>query len=197
MLQFDAGTKTYSNSALATRLEMFILHEKSLKAVLVPELEALARESRETSFFVSASENGNRLLEFIVPQQGANIFIHPGFEFPIHATAAGKVIQAFSANGQIPDDIELEAFQPKTVVDPTRLDAMYEEIREQGYAINDSELDPDVFSICVPVKIGELVTGALGIVGPSSRMFENNSHSIETLSTTLKKSAAEISTLLD
>ncbi|MBL4757478.1 MAG: IclR family transcriptional regulator [Rhizobiales bacterium] len=196
MLNFDAGTKTYSIGSRANRLSMFISREKSLKAILIPALEALAHNTGETSFFVSASENGGKLMEFAVPQRGANIFIHPGFEFPMHATAAGKVIQAFSEDSAVPEGIELKVYQPNTIVDPERLTALFREVRHCGYAINDSELDKDVFSVCVPVLIGELVAGALGLVGPTSRMFENDKHDVDQLTDKLKVSAAEISTLL-
>lgn len=196
MLSFDTGTKTYSIGSRANRLSMFISREKSLKAILIPALEALAHDTGETSFFVSASENGNKLLEFVVPKRGASIFIHPGFEFPMHATAAGKVIQAFSEDSEIPGDIELKAYQPNTIVDPERLSALFREVRQCGYAINDSELDKDVYSVCVPVLIGDLVAGALGLVGPTNRMFENDEHNVGQLTIELKKAALEISTLL-
>lgn len=196
MLSFDSGTKTYSVGSRANRLSMFISHEKSLKAILGPVLETLAHDTGETGFFVSASDNGNKLLDYSVPQRGANIFIHPGFEFPMNATAAGKVIQAFSQNTEIPQDVELKSYQPNTVVDRERLAVVFQEVRLSGYAINDSELDKDVFSVCVPVPIGNLVTGALGIVGPTNRMFENDEHDVCQLINRLKKAAVEISTLL-
>lgn len=195
MLKFDAGTKTYSVGSRASRLSMFISREKTLKAILVPVLESLAQETGETSFFVSASANGNKLLEFSVPNRGPNIFIHPGFEFPPHATAAGKVIQAFSESSKIPDGTKLVAYQSKTIVEPKRLIELYQEIEKCGYAVNDSELDDDVFSICVPVMIGNLVTGALGLVGPSNRMFGRQNLQVDDLVRKLKASAIEITAL--
>lgn len=196
MLKFDAGTKTYSVGSRASRLSMFISREKSLKAVLVPALEAIAYDTGETSFFVSASENGNQLLEFVVPNRGANIFIHPGFEFPVHATAAGKVIHAFTEGAVFPDSSVPEAYQPNTIVDPKRLVDLYQEIRVCGFAVNDSELDKDVFSVCVPVLIGDLVVGALGVVGPSNRISTNENLEIDVLVGKLKASANEIATFL-
>ncbi|MBA4491472.1 IclR family transcriptional regulator [Paracoccus sp. S1E-3] len=195
MLKFDPGTKTYSVGSRARRLSMFISREKSLRVVLVPVLEALAYEAGETSFYVSASENGNQLLEFVVPNKGANAFIHPGFEFPVHATAAGKVIQAFSEDPAPRPDAHLQAYQPHTIVDPKRLSQLYAEIRKSGFAINDSELDKDVFSVCVPVLIGNLVAGALGLVGPSSRIGAEKPE-VDLLVEKLQASAAEIATLV-
>ncbi|MEO0382663.1 MAG: IclR family transcriptional regulator [Pseudomonadota bacterium] len=199
MLRFDKGNKSYGVGARANRLSLFISGRRTLEAAVVPVLEMVARESGETAFFVTASEHGNRLLDFVVPELGATSFIHPGFEFPIHATAAGKVIHAFASdqNIDVPDDYDLSAFQPGTITDRDRLRETFLKVRSDGYAINDSELDDDVFSACVPVFFKDTLAGALGVVGPKARMQKAGSVGLTEMVRLLSTNASEISSLLE
>ncbi|MDJ1007855.1 MAG: IclR family transcriptional regulator [Paracoccaceae bacterium] len=197
MVSFDAGNKTYTAGPRAVRLSLFISGQASLKEALAPTLKTLASRTKETCFFVAATETGNRLLDFALPNSGTSIFIHPGFEFPAHATAAGKVNHAFSSDAvlDLPENLQLPKYQPRTVTDKQELREMFREIRADGFAENESELDDDVYSICVPVFYRNSLAGALGIVGPSSRMLTNSDRSAELIST-LKDAAAEVSTLV-
>lgn len=198
MLNFDAGNKTYSVGRRAVRLSLFISGQASLKEALAPTLEVVAHQTKETCFFVAATETGNRLLDFSIPKSGANVFIHPGYEFPVHATAAGKVIHAFSADEieDVPDISELVQFQPRTIIDPEELRVVLRKVRERGYAVNDSELDEDVYSICVPIFYRSSLAGALGIVGPRSRILTDDTDRISPIVSMLIGAANEVSALI-
>lgn len=197
MLSFDSGNKTYSAGPRVERLGLFVTGQSSLKDVCKPALDHLAESTNETSFFVTASQHGNTLLDYTVPKTGANTYIHPGTEFPLHATAAGKVIHAFSTDAPhaLPASYALTAYRTETQTDLKALQDLFVEIHRQGYAINDGELDQDVYSICVPVFLRNTLAGALGVVGPKSRMLRNGLISSPDLANSLRQAADEISVL--
>lgn len=199
MLAFDKGNKAYSIGARANRLSLFIAGQKTLKTAVLPVLDALAKKTGEAAFFVIADQNRNHLLDFAVPERGATSFIHPGFEFPMHATAAGKVIQAFgSGRGvHVPANYDFKAFQPNTISDEQQLKTTLEQVRSDGFAINDSELDDDVFSVCVPVFYRDTLAGALGAVGPKNRASAGLSKRLAETIDLLKSGASEVTALLE
>lgn len=173
MLAFDKNRKVYSLGSRARRLAFFLRGHREISELVLPALDALADFAGETSYFVRRGEDGLRMLRYVVPEIGARAFLHPGFDFPYHATAAGKVIRAFSNNGESLDGQELERYQEATVTAPEALERIFETVRHQGYAENDSELDKDVYSVAAPVFVHAEVVGAIGIVGPRERMLEN------------------------
>lgn len=174
MLAFDPRGKTYRVGSRALRLSFLLTGRRTLEDMSEPPLETLAQQVEETAFFVLSTPEGNRLLRYVVPELGARAFIHPGSSFPAHATAAGKVIAAFSSGAKRfgVDTCELEKFQSSTITDPKELPDVYEQVRELGYATNDSELDINVYSACAPIFFTEEVVGALGFVGPRERVLE-------------------------
>ncbi len=198
MLSYSPHSKTYTIGSRTLRLSLMATGHRRIEEMLGPVLEVLSRASGETSFFVLRSSDGNRLLRYLVPEIGARAFIHPGFSFPMHATAAGKVIAAFSrqklelkSNGD-----ELEKFQPATITDPTQLKALFQSVRDQGYAVNESELDKDVYSVCAPVFFAREVAGALGFVGPRERLLDEGTGKIAGLTNQLLAEARNLSRLL-
>lgn len=171
MLAFDETRKVYGPGPRCRRLGLFLRGRGTLRDIVDPGLADVARRFEETAFCVTAAADGNRLLHHAVPEVGGRAFVHPGFEFPAHATAAGKVIQAFSGTpdplgGDLP-----KKYQPATVTDPDVLERVYADIRGAGYALNDSEYDPGVFSMAAPVRLGPETVAALGVVGPRDRML--------------------------
>lgn len=95
-----------------------------------------------------------------------------GQHYPMHASSTGKVLMA----EQPPDELdrvlpaELEAFTPHTITDRAALDKELEQVREQGFAIIDNELEPELLSLSRPIhdSAGTLVA-VLTLSGPRSR----------------------------
>jgi DNA-binding IclR family transcriptional regulator len=87
---------------------------------------------------------------------------------PMHCTALGKALLAF---GDVESPARLEAFTARTITEPERLRGHLDEIRRQGYAVDDEEFDLGVRCIAVPVfDYRGKVTGSIGISGPSTRI---------------------------
>ena len=88
----------------------------------------------------------------------------------------------------------MEAFTEKTITDAEVLRAELAEIRRQGIAYDDSELDPDVRCVAVPVRdfAGRCV-GAMGLSGPVWRM---SLQAMQEKSRQLRAAAAELSAQL-
>ncbi|MBD3926196.1 helix-turn-helix domain-containing protein [Nocardioides cavernae] len=88
-----------------------------------------------------------------------------GTRLPVHATSMGRVIAAFAPADvvdRIIDEGGLPALTPHTVTDPIAFRDVLHDVRHQGYALVDGELEEGFLSIAVPVRdsAGEVV-GAL------------------------------------
>ena len=125
--------------------------------------------------------------------------IMPGDSFPIHATASGKVICAYQPleiQQRMLNNNRLTRFRPNTITDPEALTAELEQVKQQGYAVIDDELDKDVLAVSVPIQSGTAgVVYSLGLVGFHQRMLEN--HDMPVMVKQLKLAANEISQLLE
>ncbi|MCX2729220.1 IclR family transcriptional regulator [Saccharopolyspora sp. NFXS83] len=95
-----------------------------------------------------------------------------GERYPMHASSTGKVLlaeqPAEALRATLPD--ELEAFTPQTITDREALITELEQVREQGFAIIDNELEPELLSLSRPIRdsAGTLVA-ILTLNGPRSR----------------------------
>ncbi|MEE4024891.1 IclR family transcriptional regulator [Gordonia sp. PKS22-38] len=91
-----------------------------------------------------------------------------GSRLPLHCTGVGKVLLAHS-----PDEVrreamgDLRAMTPHTIVAPGVLDRQLRQIRQQGYATTTEEMTLGACSIAVPIRRGDEVVAALGVVVPS------------------------------
>lgn len=88
-----------------------------------------------------------------------------GTRLPAHATSIGRAIAAFSPAEvveRIIDEGGLPALTPRTVTDPIRFRDVLHDVRGQGYALVDGELEEGFLSVAVPVREpGGEVVGAL------------------------------------
>jgi DNA-binding IclR family transcriptional regulator len=96
-----------------------------------------------------------------------------GAVLPAHATAVGKVLLASRpAMARALADAPLDAFTPRTVVDPAVLLVELQAARARGWAEQQGEYRLGVGGIAAPVHgPGGLVVGALGVSGPVGELF--------------------------
>ena len=198
MLSFNPRNKTYRAGARVYRLSLFSIGQKRFGEVVRPSLEVVSRMTEETAFCVLCGAEGTRLFDYLIPELGARAFIHPGFTFPTHATASGKVIAAFAKNDAIAalGNAPLERYRDGTITDKSELSKLLTRVREQGFATNDNELDPDVYSACAPVFFAGEIAGALGFVGPRDRLVIAKEVELPTMLLKLKEEADHLSTLM-
>lgn len=91
---------------------------------------------------------------------------------PLHATALGLVLLAFSPAASRLRRLELAPYTPGTVVSRADLDRRLRAAQRQGWAAVDGSLRPGVAALAAPVRhrLGVAV-GALGVVGPRDRLL--------------------------
>lgn len=110
-----------------------------------------------------------------------------GSHSPLHATAMGKVVLAFS------DDIDtsklsLDEYTHSTITNLKRLQLNLHTIKELGYAIDDEEFEYGLRSVAVPYfsKNGEFI-GAIGVSGLAARLSSEKLQNIATILQSLTK----------
>lgn len=97
----------------------------------------------------------------------------PGDTEPLHATAMGKVLLAFSPDGPsaaLRGLGELESFTPRTPTSYAELLAQLIEVRRRGFAIGDQERTDGVRELAVPVVGDAGVVAALGVQARPERL---------------------------
>ena len=111
--------------------------------------------------------------------------------------AAGKVQFAYMTEEELENYLpkEMKRFTPNTITDPDELKKQLRQIAEQGYAIDNEELDVGVRCVGAPIRdYTRRIIGAVSISGPSMRFTEDRVE--KELIPLVKKAADEISTKL-
>lgn len=190
----DAETKKYRIGRKIFTLAVGALDEKELAKRAAAMLERLTERTGEGSHF--AIRSGDDIV-IIAKTGGAGMFQlvdRAGVVRPPHATALGKVLLAAMTGPQLErllDRRELARYTPKTIVERDALMAEIEQVRRDGIAFDDGELDAEVRCVAVPVRdfLGR-VAGAIGISGPMWRLPLQSLHEKSKL---VRQSAAELS----
>lgn len=121
-----------------------------------------------------------------------------GARQPAHATATGRVLLAAQPAELLPgilQNIPLTPITSHTVTDRQKFRAILDEVRAQGWALVDQELEVGLTSIAVPLRnsSGELV-GSINVGVPSTRISVTEMK--EYILPRLLETAATISTAL-
>ncbi|WP_433875275.1 IclR family transcriptional regulator [Sinomonas atrocyanea] len=167
-------------------------------ARIQPMLDALSEELNEMIGY--AVVNGEGDFDLIAEAYGTRLLTMAqgwvGREFPIHASATGKLVLA-----ELTDE-KVEAMLPETLPSLTRftitdrkeLIKALHEIRRQGYSTLDDELEEGLFAVSVAVRDDEgVLIGVLTATGPDQRM---KSGRLPGIVETLRRSAGDIARTL-
>jgi len=131
------------------------LSSLSLPGIAEPHLERLVQETGESSS-MSVLDGSDIVYVARVPTSRImTVAINVGTRFPAYATSMGRVLLAGLADDDLAgylDRVELARLTEQTVPSVADLRARLEEVRRQGYALVDQELEPGLRSVAVPVR---------------------------------------------
>ena len=160
------------------------------------ELGTIADELAETVYLVQLRGRLISLVGFSQPIETTGL--HPGFAFPIHASAAGKILWAYQDEDLLETELKRShiKFQDKTKVNPDEVRVALKDSLEKGYGIHDEEWDQGVLAIAVPVFLDrKMPVMAVGIVAVKDRVLKK--YSIEEIVEKLEKLRDKISPILE
>ncbi|MCQ1999466.1 IclR family transcriptional regulator domain-containing protein [Arthrobacter zhaoxinii] len=146
--------RTFELTALVLQLGYSYLSGQSLPQLTQPVLEDLSREISEST---SASVlDGDEIVYIarIHTRRLMTVGISVGTRFPAYATSMGRVLLAGLPEDRFEDYVsgaQLRPLTERTVTDPDRLRAVVAQVREQGWALVDQELELGLRSVAVPV----------------------------------------------
>ena len=169
----------------------------TLGSIAAPVLEMLAASFQQTAFMTRLTGQTIGLAAAVFPENTVHTLIHPGEQFPFHATSAGKVYCAYQDTAFVDAVLRrpLAAIRPDTITDADALRRHFADVRALGYATIDDELDEGVFAVSCPVRAGEAgVLYTIGVVGLRDRLLSE--HALDAIVNKLLPAATILSTLV-
>ena len=164
----DEATRRFRLGPQVVRLSRSVLTALPLREAARSSLRQLMERTGECAHLAVAAQGKALYIDQVESPAALRVNAEVGTMNPLHCTALGKALLAFG-NVDLPSD--LEAFTPRTVTDAHKLQVHLEEIRRQGYAVDDEEFDLGVRCIAVPVRdFRGKVVGSIGISGPAARI---------------------------
>ncbi len=149
-------------------VRFFLLHnEKLFHQALInaasPEMKRLVRETQKTAILSVLEGTAGLCIYHVEPACPVKYVAHRGMSIPLHVSATGKVLLAFSPKdlqdriiyNNIPQEINKNRFKEEL-----------EEIKEQGFAYSREEWIPHAGDISVPLFDSRgLFVAQLGLAG--------------------------------
>jgi DNA-binding IclR family transcriptional regulator len=191
-------TKKFQLGPSIVNLGLAVRHSIDRKLVLIasPLIDQLRDKLNETVVFNTLSGN-NVIISYIADSPKifrANVEI--GMMGPTHATASGKAIFSFMPQDAVVELLrrKLHRFTPNTITDPEKLKSHFHQIRKQGYAFDNEEIEEGYRAVAAPVFNFEgRPIAAVGVVGISQTPGKGEDATTILL---LKETAEKISTRL-
>jgi IclR family pca regulon transcriptional regulator len=146
----------------------------SLPDVAAPHMEELVASLRESSS-ISVLDGDDVVYVARVPTKRImTVTIAVGTRFPAYATSMGRVLLAALPAAQVEPylaRVRLDPLTRRTVTDPEMLRSRLDDVRDQGWALVDQELEEGLRSLAAPIaEPSGAVTAAINISTHASRV---------------------------
>ncbi|MGI6034527.1 MAG: IclR family transcriptional regulator [Limnochordia bacterium] len=171
-------TDKYRLGLKCLHLANALLHQLDLRRIARPFMEKLVEESDET-VNICVLDDGE--VVYIDKAEGAaslRLFSRIGKRAPAHATAAGKILLAHLAPGDVEAILKehgMDPLTPQTITSRDELSAQLQEIRRLDYSLDDEECEEGARCVAAPLyDHTQRVIAALSISGPVSRFSVEN-----------------------
>ena len=169
-------TENYRLGLKTLELGQTFIKQMGLLRQSRPVLEGLVKECNETTYVAILKESHIVYLDVVETDLTVRVVPRVGARLPAFCTAAGKVQIAYMTDEELENYLptkEMKRYTPKTVVDREELKRHLKVVAEQGYAIDDEEMDVGVKCVGAPIRdYTRRIIGAVSISGPSMRFTE-------------------------
>lgn len=173
----ELGYVRFDGKNFALRPRVLELGYSYLSALSLPEIARPHMEELVASVHESCSMSvldGHEIVYVarVPTRRIMTVSINVGTSFPAYATAMGRVLLAFQDPAWLDEyfiSVRLKPLTRNTVIDAVELRDLLAEIREQGWALVDQELEEGLRSIAVPVRVSGAVVAAVNVSAHANR----------------------------
>jgi DNA-binding IclR family transcriptional regulator len=170
----DRASGHYQLGAAVLRLGTSYLDINELRSRSIIWADPLAARTGEAVRIGTVLDGQVLVVHHVFRPDDTPQTLEVGALLPVHATALGKVLLAYSAAGAHPTS-ELDRFTHRTQVTARTLNAGLNHIRAVGYGVDIEEFTPGQAAVAAPIRgHGGLVVGAIGISGPVERICDTH-----------------------
>jgi IclR family KDG regulon transcriptional repressor len=169
-VQQKAGSRCYILGKRLYKMSWQLLNRMPVREKAKSYLYRLMQTTGECAHTAVYSEGKALMIDDVEAEASLRVAGRIGRLIPLHCTAVGKALLAFS---DVPVPETLVADTARTITDLSCLAEHLAEIREQGYALDDQEHEEHVRCIAAPVyDYTGIAIAAIGISGPTVRVID-------------------------
>ena len=178
-------------------LGSFVEYFAELRNLARPYLKQLSRACEETVHLVVLSNGEALYLDKIEGTKTISAFTRVGMKLPAHCAAVGKILMTPFRDEELERLVAekgLTRYTHNTITNITELRVELGRIRQQGYAVDNEELEEGLKCVAAPLHMvdGSMVA-AISLSGPAARF---NPERLERLVQPLLETATTISRVL-
>lgn len=171
----DAKTETYRLGLKLVYIGQSAIDQFDLRRLAEPYMSRL-RDLTRQSVVLSTPASGDAIINAVVESPNlVTISVRLGYRLPAHASAQGRLNLAF-APPAVQQRIlarKLQAFTPRTMVDPVKLRERLTQIRQQLFDVSMDETLLGISAVAAPIlNFDNELVGAIAIVGTTQDVHE-------------------------
>lgn len=145
-----------------------------LVSVAKPYISRLAEKYEETVHIAVLSGMEVVYLDKVESSRSMRVNSPIGGRQPVYCTGLGKSLVAYLPEDdilRITEQIDFVQYTPTTITTPERFLRELEQVRNQGYSVDDEESELELYCVAAPIFNGEKKSvAAISIAGPVKRI---------------------------
>lgn len=170
----DKKTAEYQLTHKAYQVGKVYIKQVDFHTVSMPIIKELSAKCGEACHLGFLDEMKVLYLDWVESTRPVSLASITGKKLPAYCTGIGKIFLAYMDEASLSSyfrEIKLNRYTANTVTNPEILKKQLQQVRAQGYAIDNAEFEPDVISVSAPIRdeTGDLVAG-ISVAGPDFRM---------------------------
>lgn len=171
-----------------------LLEKNNLRGAAIPEMNSLVDRYGDTVNLGVLAGHEVLYMEIIEGTYALRMTDRVGSKAPLHATAMGKVMSAFAkeeTKQELVQKLTMEPMTNFTIIDRNKFQQELEQIRVQGYALDDQEIVEGARCIAAPIfDMFDRLVGSISLSGAIHRIPDEK---IAEMASTVMASANKIS----
>lgn len=172
-VQRNPETGTYRLGIRLLQMAYLTLEQNDLRQFAAPFMQRLEAQSQENIHLAILDDSDVVFVATIESQQRVKLAASIGQRLPAFATASGKAILAFLPDKMVQRIIDrgMPKLTPFTHATPDEFFKDLQQIREQGFAISEQELEGEINAVAAPIfDMDQQPIASLAVVGPAYRL---------------------------